>query len=109
MSRPRQDLPPRGGFAPIKYIRHIPRKGFSGLAVLGGVTAISAAGLAAYIVKQTANNEISRARELERMEFLRKVDDYLHVKELEDVRRRATLDVEAMEQMYKTEQPARLQ
>ncbi|CAO1634746.1 unnamed protein product [Sympodiomycopsis kandeliae] len=39
-----QDLPPKGGYEPIRYRRNIPTKGPSGVAILGGVFAICAYG-----------------------------------------------------------------
>ncbi|KAI0650523.1 GRIM-19 [Trametes meyenii] len=45
MSAPyRQDMPPPGGFEAIKYKRNLPFRGPSGLAILGGVTAVCAYG-----------------------------------------------------------------
>ncbi|KIL70271.1 hypothetical protein M378DRAFT_156361 [Amanita muscaria Koide BX008] len=45
MSTPyRQDMPPVGGFEPIKYKRNLPVRGPGAYAILGGVTAICAYG-----------------------------------------------------------------
>jgi len=45
MSTPyRQDMPPAGGFEAIKYKRNLPFRGPGGVAILAGVTAISAFG-----------------------------------------------------------------
>ena len=37
-------MPPPGGFEPVKYKRNLPIRGPSGLAILGGVTAVCAYG-----------------------------------------------------------------
>ena len=39
-----RDMPPPGGFEPVKYKRNLPIRGPSGLAILGGVTAVCAYG-----------------------------------------------------------------
>ena len=39
-----RDMPPAGGFESVKYKRNLPFRGPSGLAILGGVTAICAYG-----------------------------------------------------------------
>jgi NADH dehydrogenase (ubiquinone) 1 alpha subcomplex subunit 13 len=45
MSLPyRQDMPPAGGFQPIKYQRNLPFRGPGAMAILAGVTTISAYG-----------------------------------------------------------------
>ncbi|CAL1701280.1 unnamed protein product [Somion occarium] len=44
MSQYRQDMPPPGGFEPVKYKRNIPLRGPSGVVILGGVTAVCAYG-----------------------------------------------------------------
>ncbi|KAI0307044.1 B16.6 subunit of GRIM-19, NADH:ubiquinone oxidoreductase [Multifurca ochricompacta] len=40
----RQDMPPVGGFEAVRYKRNLPLRGPSGLAILGGVTALCAYG-----------------------------------------------------------------
>ena len=39
-----RDMPPPGGFEPVKYKRNLPLRGPSGLVILGGVTAVCAYG-----------------------------------------------------------------
>ncbi|WFD41170.1 uncharacterized protein MJAP1_004165 [Malassezia japonica] len=56
----KQDLPPRGGFAPIRYKRNIPTKGPSGVALLSAV-----AGLTAFGFYRVGQNNIEK-RELAR-------------------------------------------
>ena len=41
---PCRDMPPPGGFEPVKYKRNLPLRGPSGLVILGGVTAVCAYG-----------------------------------------------------------------
>ncbi|WFD34436.1 hypothetical protein MCUN1_001277 [Malassezia cuniculi] len=39
-----RDLPPKGGYAPIRYKRNLPAKGPSGFTLLAGIVAMSAFG-----------------------------------------------------------------
>ena len=39
-----RDMPPAGGFEAVRYKRNLPLRGPSGLAILGGVTALCAYG-----------------------------------------------------------------
>ena len=39
-----RDMPPAGGFEALRYKRNLPLRGPSGLAILGGVTALCAYG-----------------------------------------------------------------
>ena len=39
-----QDLPPQGGYQPIRYKRNLPARGPGGIAIFAGVTAICAYG-----------------------------------------------------------------
>ncbi|KAK0546909.1 hypothetical protein OC846_002907 [Tilletia horrida] len=55
-----QDLPPQGGFQPVRYKRNLPTRGPGGLAIFGGVFAICAYG---FYKVGTSNVE---ARELKR-------------------------------------------
>ncbi len=41
---PHRDLPPSGGYQPIRYKRNLPGKNLSGLTIFGGVIAICAYG-----------------------------------------------------------------
>ena len=54
MSTYRQDMPPKGGFAPIHHIPDVKRKGFSNITLLGIASGLILYGITKYIVIQKA-------------------------------------------------------
>lgn len=48
-ARGRQDLPPQGGFDPVRYKRNIPKRGPSGAVLLAGGAAVSIYGFYVYL------------------------------------------------------------
>lgn len=69
-----------GGFARFNFQRHIPRKGFSGITVLGMVSASVGVGFALYASRQRRVNDTRLARQQERKEFLQQLDGHLSKK-----------------------------
>ncbi|XP_033106991.1 NADH dehydrogenase [ubiquinone] 1 alpha subcomplex subunit 13-like [Anneissia japonica] len=63
----RQDLPPKGGYGPIDYKRHIPKRGFSGYAMFAGCAAIMATG---YIMLKIGNKHRRRLQQEDREAYL---------------------------------------
>ena len=47
----RQDMPPKGGYEPFRFSRHLPNRGPSGSVImLGGIAVM---GLGFYVIKRT--------------------------------------------------------
>jgi hypothetical protein len=44
-----QELPPRGGFAPIPVVRHLPRRGLSSGSLFLGLAALTVYGMYRYV------------------------------------------------------------
>ncbi|WFD30402.1 hypothetical protein MSPP1_001421 [Malassezia sp. CBS 17886] len=58
----KQDLPPKGGFAPIRYKRNLPARGPSGTVLLAGVLGISIFGFYRVGLANQEKREIARER-----------------------------------------------
>ncbi|XP_071952851.1 NADH dehydrogenase [ubiquinone] 1 alpha subcomplex subunit 13-like [Antedon mediterranea] len=50
----RQEMPPKGGYGPIDYKRHLPKRGFSGYAMFAGCGLIMACG---YFTQRMGNKK----------------------------------------------------
>ncbi|KAL9933002.1 hypothetical protein V8E36_008257 [Tilletia maclaganii] len=55
-----QDLPPQGGFQPVRYKRNLPTRGPGGLAIFGGVFAICAYGFYKVGISNLEARELKR-------------------------------------------------
>ncbi|KAF9263720.1 GRIM-19 [Marasmius fiardii PR-910] len=58
----RQDMPPPGGFEPIKYKRNLPFRGPGGWVIIGGVAAVSAFGFYRYGQGALERRELQREK-----------------------------------------------
>ncbi|PWN24384.1 GRIM-19 [Jaminaea rosea] len=55
-----QDLPPQGGYQPIRYKRNLPARGPGGLAIFGGVLAICTYGFYKVATGNIEKRELAR-------------------------------------------------
>ncbi|GAC74619.1 NADH:ubiquinone oxidoreductase, B16.6 subunit [Moesziomyces antarcticus T-34] len=66
----RQDLPPSGGYQPIRYKRNLPGKNLSGLTIFGGVIAICAYGFYKVGQGNLEQRELKRERAWSRIHLI---------------------------------------
>ncbi|KAJ1034522.1 hypothetical protein NDA18_001378 [Ustilago nuda] len=66
----RQDLPPSGGYQPIRYKRNLPGKNLSGLTMFGGVIAICAYGFYKVGLGNLEKRELKRERAWSRIHLI---------------------------------------
>ncbi|EST06111.2 GRIM-19 [Kalmanozyma brasiliensis GHG001] len=66
----RQDLPPSGGYQPIRYKRNLPGKNLSGLTIFGSVIAICAYGFYKVGLGNLEQRELKRERAWSRIHLI---------------------------------------
>ncbi|PWN54102.1 GRIM-19 [Violaceomyces palustris] len=66
----KQDLPPKGGYEPIRYKRNLPARGPGGLAVFGGILAICAYGFYKVGQGNLEQRELKRERAWSRIHLI---------------------------------------
>ncbi|KDN36141.1 GRIM-19 [Tilletiaria anomala UBC 951] len=66
----KQDLPPQGGYAPIRYKRNLPARGPGGIAIFGGVLAICAWGFYRVGQGNLEQRELKRERAWSRIHLV---------------------------------------
>ncbi|PWN18517.1 GRIM-19 [Microstroma glucosiphilum] len=65
-----QDLPPKGGYEPIRYKRNLPGKGPGGIAIFGGVLAICGYGFWRVVQGNLEQRELKRERAWSRINLV---------------------------------------
>ncbi|CAO1624915.1 unnamed protein product [Parajaminaea phylloscopi] len=65
-----QDLPPQGGYEPIRYKRNLPARGPGGLAIFGGVIAVCAYGFYRVVAGNIEQRELKREKAWSRINLV---------------------------------------
>ncbi|CAO1615155.1 unnamed protein product [Jaminaea pallidilutea] len=65
-----QDLPPQGGYEPIRYKRNLPARGPGGLAIFGGMLAVCAYGFYRVAAGNVESRELKREKAWSRIHLV---------------------------------------
>ncbi|KAK0521100.1 hypothetical protein OC835_006991 [Tilletia horrida] len=89
------DLPPQGGFQPVRYKRNLPTRGPGGLAIFGGVIAVCAYGFYKVGLSNTEARELKREHAWSRIHLMPLImaeqDRDVHRRQLASVMREAAI------------------
>jgi len=94
-------MPPQGGFPRIATVRHIPKKGFTGLTMLGLMAASVLGGVAIYVPRIQKESVEREKRAHERMQFLHMLAEERRRKVVEEVWLQAQKDAVAVDMVLK--------